>query len=560
MDELELRPTASLSRILDDLGRTFLVPLAVPPGPDPEIGSIVVYDPHDVLAVTAGDLILAVGVREEQVLADLLTAAGKHRAAAVIAKWPATPSAALIQTARDASVSLLGVAGVASWAQLASLLHSSIAGARDGGIELAGVAAGDLFALVNAVSALLDAPVTLEDLSSRVLAFSGRQDEADEPRIATILGRQVPVRYTSALAERGVFRQLYQSTEPILIDALDGTSLPRVAIAIRAGDELLATMWVATRIPLTAERMQALTESARLAALHLLRHRSADDGRKVRNDLVAAVLAGGADGRSAVRRLGISGHRFCVVALRVAPRRRPSQELRDPHDTQSAQPNADADAQIQSTQQRYSDALAVHLAAVQEGSAVGVVAGLIYAIVPITQRKSSVTGAETLRAVQDFLNRVGDSSDLIAGWGRIVDSLSDIGRSRREADRALRVLEIDPRQRTVVSFEQVYVESLLIQLAELIGADDAITTGPVRAVQRYDAEHGTALLQTAVAYLDSLGSVNRAAAALGVRPTTFRYRLNRFGEISGLALEDSKARLDFQLQLRLQELGVKLGY
>jgi DNA-binding PucR family transcriptional regulator len=559
MDQLE-RPTARLSRILDDLGRTFLVPLAAPPGHDPELSGIVVYDPHDAFAVAAGDLVLAVGVREERVLAELLTAAGRHRAAAVIAKWSAAPSSELIQAARSASVSLLGVAGVASWAQISSLLQSSIAGARDGGMELAGVAAGDLFALVNAVSALLDAPVTLEDLSSRVLAFSGRQDEADEPRIATILGRQVPVRYTDALAERGVFRQLYQSAEPILIDALDGASLPRVAIAIRAGDELLATMWVATRTPLTAERMQALTESARLAALHLLRHRSADDGRKVRNDLVAAVLAGGADGRTAARRLGMSGQRFCVVALRVAPRRQQSLDERARPSTRPAQPSAAAAAEIQSTQQRYSDALAVHLAAVQQGSAVGVVAGLIYAIVPVTQRKLSATGAETLRAVQDFLNRVGDSSDLIAGGGRVVDSLSDIGRSRREAERALRVLQIDPRRRTVVSFEQVYVESLLIQLAELAGADDAITTGPVQAVQRYDAEHGTALLQTAVAYLDSLGSVNRAAAALGVRPTTFRYRLNRFSEVSGLAFEDSKARLDFQVQLRLQELGAKLRY
>jgi DNA-binding PucR family transcriptional regulator len=67
----------------------------------------------------------------------------------------------------------------------------------DNGPEtLGGLPSGDLFAVANAVAALIDAPVTIEDRSSRVLAFSGRQDEADRSRVETILGRQVPERYS----------------------------------------------------------------------------------------------------------------------------------------------------------------------------------------------------------------------------------------------------------------------------------------------------------------------------------------------------------------------------
>jgi hypothetical protein len=65
--------------------------------------------------------------------------------------------------------------------------------------------------VANAVAALIDAPVTIEDRSSRVLAFSGRQDEADQSRAETILGRQVPERYSQLLTGLGVFRELYRS-------------------------------------------------------------------------------------------------------------------------------------------------------------------------------------------------------------------------------------------------------------------------------------------------------------------------------------------------------------
>src|SRR5690606_3484815 len=103
-----------------------------------------------------------------------------------------------------------------------------------------GVSAGDLFAVANAIAALLDAPVTIEDRSSRVLAFSGGQEAADESRVETIIGRQVPDRYARALTEMGVFRDLYRDDVPVVIDPMDlgqGVTTQRIAIAVRAGDE-----------------------------------------------------------------------------------------------------------------------------------------------------------------------------------------------------------------------------------------------------------------------------------------------------------------------------------
>ena len=87
--------------------------------------------------------------------------------------------------------------------------------------------------MANAVAALIDAPVTIEDRSSRVLAFSGRQDEADLSRVETILGRQVPERYARLLTERGVFRELYRSDQPVYIEPSPGSRAARLLPAAR---------------------------------------------------------------------------------------------------------------------------------------------------------------------------------------------------------------------------------------------------------------------------------------------------------------------------------------
>ena len=107
---------------------------------------------------------------------------------AVVVRVPVFVDDQLKAAIEESGSVLLGLTRGASWAQVAALLRSLLAvddvgGAEDESESLAGFPAGDLFAVANAVAALLDAPVTIEDRSSRVLAFSGNQDEADTGRI-----------------------------------------------------------------------------------------------------------------------------------------------------------------------------------------------------------------------------------------------------------------------------------------------------------------------------------------------------------------------------------------
>ncbi len=69
----------------------------------------------------------------------------------------------------------------------------------------------DLFELANSLAALLDAPVTIEDLASRVIAFSADQSTADEGRHRTVLSMQQPSELGELQRRHGVFRRVHES-------------------------------------------------------------------------------------------------------------------------------------------------------------------------------------------------------------------------------------------------------------------------------------------------------------------------------------------------------------
>src|SRR4029079_13951079 len=242
-----------------------------------------------------------IGITEPREVQDVLGTLGRAGAAALVLRAPVQLTDEGRSAAGAGGVAVLGLSRGAPWAHLTAMLRSLLAEDDLGSAEeqsLGGLPSGDLFAVANAIAALLDAPITIEDRSSRVLAFSGRQDEADPSRVETILGQQVPERYARHLQESGVFRELHRSDLPVYVEPVDhrgeGFWLPRVAIAVRAGDEVLGSIWAAVTGRLNDERTEALRESAKLVALHLLRVRAgADVPPRPHGALVTTALAGG---------------------------------------------------------------------------------------------------------------------------------------------------------------------------------------------------------------------------------------------------------------------------
>ncbi|WP_181449051.1 PucR family transcriptional regulator [Nonomuraea aridisoli] len=522
------RPRASLGRILQDLGTTVLDVAASPGDLDAEVTGVHVFDPLDELIVPPGGIVLAVGVRGAAEICSLIRRA--PQAAGVVVKLPVDVEEEVRATVLETGVAVLALTRAASWAQVAALLRSLLA---EGDLAEPGQGPqGDLFSLANAVCALLDAPVTIEDRSSRVLAFSGRQDEADQGRVETVLGRQVPERYLRMLDERGFFKQLYQSREPVYMELGEEGVINRTAVAVRSGDEILGSIWVAVREPLSEQRRRALADAAKIVALQLLRERAgADTQRRLRADLLSTVLAGGADAPEAAGRLGIATTRLCVLAAQLT-------------DDAAADP-----ARGESDRQRFCDALALHVAAIHPKAAAASVGSIAYAVLPL--HSVGDEEARAVRVAESFLARVGPRHAANIGVGRLAANLSQVARSRADADRALRVLRARGTTGQAAGYTDVHFESLLLQVADVAAAEEQAPTGPYQRLLEHDAEHGTELAATLRAYLDAFGDVNVASARVHVHANTFRYRLKRLVEISGLDLSDPDARLTVMLQMRI---------
>jgi hypothetical protein len=530
---------------LDDLGATLLEVVGGELDPDREIGGVVIHDPLDEPAYPDGAIVLGVGLAGGEDIGRLVEELGRRGAVGLIVRHPTAGGPALAQAAKAAGLVVLGLARGATWTQLAALLGSLLAEEDVGAVDdesLGGLPSGDLFAVANAVAALLDAPVTIEDRSSRVLAFSARQDEADASRAETIIGRQVPERYARVLTELGVFRDLYRHDRPVVVDpepvGYDDMTVPRVAFAVRAGDEVLGSIWAATGQPLTPAKEASLRDAAKLVALHLLRLRAgADVSRRLRADLVSTALEGGRGARQALSRLGLADQPLVVVAAAL-------------RGVDSSEASAYAEQLRAGERQRFTDAFAVHLSAMNPGTAVAEIGGLAYALFPVVGPPATAE-ERAARAAGLFLERIGSRVQAVVAVGRVAAEVSELAQSRTTAERVLRVLRCRPETGPTARMADVQTASLLLELGDLMAARGDRPIGPVASLIAYDARSETDLVGTLRAWLDSFGDVAQASARLFVHPNTLRYRLRRIGQICGLDLNDPEARFAAMLQLRI---------
>lgn len=522
-----------LSDVLETVGGSLARLVA---GPDPagiDVAGVVIHDPTDPPPLGRGTMVLAVGLGRGQEMTQLLDRVAGEGAVLVV-KLAGPPLAALAEEA-DAAVAVVAIAAGADWVQVASFLRSAIAeeGVGGEGEQLGGVAAGDLFSVANAVAALIDAPVTIEDPQSRVIAYSARQDEADEARMITILGRQVPESYHRKLQSDGVFRRLNREHGAIYLDDIGPGVLPRLAVAVRAGDQYLGSIWAAVKKRPAKEKIDDFAEAANFVAIHLLRHRlEADIQRGLQADLVSAVLTGAPLAGDAASRLGLRGEAFRVIAVGMREG--------DAVDNESALA-------------RCWDTLSLHLSVSHRRAPTGLVGGIVYAVLPVPADGDG--GRRLVRqAVDGYLARLAAPlrGNVVVAVGGPAKSLAEVPRSRMDADRVLMVLRRSARGNSEVGeIEDMRMEVLLHRLAELASEDPLAPSGPLAAVLEHDAAHGTHFVATLRAYLDAFGDIARAADMLQVHHNTLRYRLQKLRQVPGVNLDDSEQRLSIQLQLRL---------
>jgi sugar diacid utilization regulator len=395
---------------------------------------------------------------------------------------------------------------------------------------IAGVPMGDLFALANAIAAMVGGAVTIEDTRARVLAYSTVEgQEIDEPRQRSILGRQVP----DTPGVRSLYRTLLGGDRAVRFNQVEGLEiLPRLAVPVRAGGDALGSIWVVEgRNALGHEAERALTEAARIAALHMIHVRASRDiERRMRGDLLRSLLEGRGSPDGIVARLGIEPHVALVVLAFELQTTDPSQE--------------------ELHRERLVDLVALYCEAFRRRAACAAIGRTVYALVPVPEARAD----ERIDALTSEIVEHAESTlrtTITAAIGATVDGPHEVPRSRAEADRVLRVLATTPGSRKVARIADVGSGAVLLALYELARRNPEVVRGPLHALATHDAEHGTDYVETLSAYLDAFGDTPLAAQRIGVHPNTFRYRLRRLVEIFDLDLEDPDDRLVLALQLRL---------
>lgn len=532
----EADPTheATLRQVLDNLGPGIAQVIVAPKGLEVPLGEPVIHDPVDLTDFDADAIVLAVGTRPDTTEArELIARAGKCDAGMVVFKMHGR-RCEWVAEAEESSLALVSIADEMSWSSLHSLLALAVPSwRRAAGLPgIASVPLGDLFALANAIAAMVGGAVTIEDPRARVLAYSNLEGQViDKPRQETILGRQVP----DTLGVSALYKELWASDGVIRADHIEGLDiLPRLAVAVRVGGETVGSIWVVEgSTPLGPDAESALGEAARVAALHMIHVRASKDiDRRVRGELLRALLEGRDEPRSAAGRLGLDpASRVALMAF----------EFSDA-----------ADAQDEVRRERLVDLVAMYSEAFRLGAACVALGRRVYAVLPLAQ---DVPGARMRKLANEILKHAETTAHarLRAALSLRSQSIADIPSARLEVDRILRVLSLSATHRGVAAIEDVQSKAILLELSDLARQHGDLVKGPVQQLAVHDRDKGTRYLPTLRAYLEAFGDIPTAAGRLGIHANTFRYRLRRVIELFELDLDDHDERLVLDLQLRLLE-------
>lgn len=493
---------------------------------------VVIYDAAAEFSAGPGDLLLAVGVDAASAVGVIDEAARNH-VTAVVVRGTAELRECLSAPARRAGIALLGLAADIGWArftgQLRGLLTTTGAGLD---AQSSGPPSRELADFANALCESVGGSVVIFNPQQEVLASSKLAASDDPMRRQAVLDQRGPSWYRARLREHGVYRRLWRGGDVVDIPAFpDRDVVRRMAIAVRSGDEILGSIWIAERgEPLTADAKTVLRSAAESAAQYLLRLGTRAQTRRLATEAIARRVLGGASDDEVVEWLDYDWGQPSAVMSCVF-----------------------ADAQ-QGDARRFAGLLSVHLPAMD---CVAVPVPARGRVNVLLCQLGGRDAAELAAAAREIVQRAASAAGtaVLAALGPVVPGAEQVPDSLAEADLVLRVLRRGGAAITrVVRTEEVRAATDVLALADEVGSRPRFAHGPVPDLLAYDRVHRTGYAASLAAYLDALGDVIAASRALHVHPNTLRYRLRRMAPICGIDLDDPDERLVAALHLRLADL------
>lgn len=508
-----------------------LYPGWLPPDPRPIVADCVIHDVGEPVPDHPGGVLLLVGVRPSQVeTVATLSEAGASGYACVVIKARGESLDAVTAAAEAAGVALMVAPDETPWRDIDKLVSAIVDAQGSTTPAYAQVRPGDLFALANAIAYSVGGATAIEDHNGRMFAYSNLpHQKIDAIRLQSITDRQTPTREGDAEN----YLQVRNSTKPIRFQSHEPEYASRLAIAVRAGGELLGMIWVLDGDPpLRKNSAQALEDAATVAALHLLQIRQQEHGRRwKRGEVLASLLAG---------RVG-SGVASALIGLPVAT---PTTVLAISTDT----PDDAAALGLARTL----DLVNLYCEAWHPRALATSVDDMIFAVLPAQKTSGRARSLLSFaRDVSDTVRRTTGVS-LRIGIGPAAPTLEGVPESRRLAEMTLTALRNDPsRDDSVATIAEMRSRVVLDELAARGVLNFDIPGDPLQAVLDHDRERNTAYAESILAYLEAFGDTAHAAQILCIHENTLRYRIRRLQELFDLDLEDPDLRLVAWLQLRL---------
>ena len=524
-----------LGQLLLALDATLVSLVDAPRGLDLPVGSAALIDSDDArlgLAAAAGnaDVFFLLGIADDEALRWMDKQARERVPVAVFVKGP---SNALVAKAVAGGSAVVAVDPRARWERLYQLVNHVLEhhGDRADATDDSGT---DLFGLAQSLADRIHGMVSIENAQSHVLAYSASNDEADELRRLSILGRAGPPEHLEWIGQWGIFDALRSGTEVVRVAERPELGLrPRLAIGIyRPGPDarrppvFAGTIWVQQGSqPLADDAEEMLRGAAVLAAriMSRLAARPSTHARRVQQ------LLGLGDAEAAAR----------VDVAAVA------RELGLAADGDAALIGWDA-ADGSPRHARLADVIALSASAFRHDAQVASAGSRTYVLLSQTHNRSVTSWVRgTIGAMRAELG-----VQLRAAIAAPVAGLAGVAAARLEVDRVLDTAERHPISfGQVTSLAEARTAVLLDEIVTLVGGDERLIDPRIVALRNDDP----VLAETLRTYLDAFGDIAAAARSLRVHPNTVRYRVRRIEKLLSTSLADPEVRLLFSLGLRVLE-------
>jgi sugar diacid utilization regulator len=533
--EVEAHALPTLADVARSAGSEILSLVEMPSDGRQIVAGSVLYDSTARPAKFPGAVALAIG----------LSLSGKRLGAkvrelsdagyvAIVYKSNGTSDEVLRAAARDNGMALFRASDSVPWNQLAEIMDAAVVPHRQSGRTLVDIRPGDLFDLANTVAAQAGGAIAIADPEQTILAYSTLPDQPiDETRRSSILSLQVP----HSVETDNDYRRVHAATDALDVATQD-PSLRRTAIAIRAGDSVLGSLWLlelADHHNEDANRI--LREAANVAALHILHKRTTYVSNLTRQiDLVQPLLFDPKRAELAAIRLGISAPSVRVAALGVWP----SEAIA---------------AETLQSRLRLFDTIRTACAIRLPSAVCGLSDNIVYIVLPQTTESSrQFQRTAILKIVQNARRLLARPVLAALGAAATIDRLED---SRVNAELVLSELVRNVAEgRIAADSDDIVADDdslgsrlLLRQFVSALTASGQLPGSHALSIAAYDERHKKSFEETIYAYLSCGGNAIDAAKSLDVHVNTVRYRLSRVEPLFGIDLDDAETRLLVWLQL-----------